>query len=81
MYNDTIQYEGFWGICDSPCQAHLFFPSPMIGTDGGDIKLRFLSDNVMNFKGWWIEYQLGELSFNHFFLFTLYIFMLCYIKF
>ena len=59
MYNDSINYEGFWGVCDSPCQAHRFFPTPMIGTDGGYMKLRFLSDNVMAFKGWWLEYQLG----------------------
>ena len=59
MYNDSVNYEGFWGICPSPCAAEQFFPTPMIGTDGGDIKLRFLSDNVMEFNGWWIEYQLG----------------------
>ena len=59
MYNDTINNEGFWGVCDSPCPTHLFFPTPMIGTDGGDMKLRFLSDNIMEFKGWWLEYQLG----------------------
>ena len=63
MYNDTINYEGFWGVCASPCPAHLYFPSPMIGTDGGDIKLRFLSDNVLEFPGWWIEYQLGRKIF------------------
>ena len=59
-YNDSIQEEGFWGVCPYPCQGEQAgLPTPMIATDGGAVLLRFLSDNVMEMRGWWIEYQLG----------------------
>ena len=65
MFNDTIHYEGYWGACPSPCPAHLYFASPMISTDGGSISLRFLSDNVQNFPGWWVQYNIGMHIFSY----------------
>ena len=62
---DEANVDWVTGICQSPCEPELYgLPSSMISANGGQINLRFLSDEVFNqFPGFWVEYTIGVEEF------------------
>ena len=52
--------DTFSGVCPDPCDFDTVpIPKSIISADGGQIKLNFTSDNLMHFKGFWVEYEIG----------------------
>ena len=57
--------DGISGVCPDPCDFDAVpIPKSIISADGGQIKLNFTSDNLMHFKGFWVEYEIGNKYFT-----------------
>ena len=57
---DDCNVEELSGRCPSPCEPELYGVSrSMISANGGQINLRFQSDSVYQYPGFWVEYNIG----------------------
>ena len=54
--------ETISGYCAYPCNLWSTAES-IISANGGQIDLKFTSDNLSQFKGFWLEYRLGKNPF------------------
>ena len=59
IINDTTggNVDGYWGNCDYPCTAN-HFATRLMST--GTFTLRFMSDNIMQWAGFLIQYDIGK---------------------
>ena len=61
---DEANVDQISGICQSPCEPELYgLASSMISANGGQINLRFQSDQVYQFPGFRVEYTIGVEQF------------------
>ena len=52
--------ETLSGYCAYPCNGYHFGVAETISANGGQIDLKFTSDNLSQFRGFWLEYRLGK---------------------
>ena len=70
---DEANVDQISGICQSPCEPELYgLASSMISANGGQINLRFQSDNVYQYPGFWVEYTIGVEEFYGLLIFIFY---------
>ena len=70
---DEANVDEISGICLSPCDVELYgVASSMISANGGQINLRFQSDNINQSPGFWVEYTIGVEEFYGLLIFIFY---------
>ena len=70
---DEANVDQISGICQSPCEPELYgVANSMISANGGQINLRFQTDDIMQYPGFWVEYTIGVEEFYGLLIFIFY---------